>query len=68
MDTELNVYGTMKLKVTSLISHSLSAPLLIVDMSIVLFNIVANMYSMALVIGEKASLIIADELGWTPEP
>ncbi|EIN08874.1 alcohol oxidase [Punctularia strigosozonata HHB-11173 SS5] len=49
VDADLNVYGTTCLKVA--------------DMSIAPGNVGANTYSTALVIGEKAALIIADYLG-----
>ncbi|KAJ3549123.1 hypothetical protein NM688_g5215 [Phlebia brevispora] len=49
VDSKLNVYGTKSLKV--------------VDMSICPSNVGANTYSTALVVGEKAAVIIADELG-----
>ncbi|EIN11097.1 alcohol oxidase-like protein [Punctularia strigosozonata HHB-11173 SS5] len=49
VDAELNVYGTECLKVA--------------DMSIAPGNVGANTYSTALVIGEKAALIIAEYLG-----
>ncbi|KDQ62486.1 alcohol oxidase [Jaapia argillacea MUCL 33604] len=49
VDSKLNVYGVQNLKVA--------------DMSICPANVSANTYSTALVIGEKAALIIAEELG-----
>lgn len=49
VDSRLNVYGVDNLKV--------------VDMSIAPSNVGANTYNTALVIGEKAALIIGDELG-----
>ncbi|KAK0500276.1 GMC oxidoreductase-domain-containing protein [Armillaria luteobubalina] len=49
VDSRLNVYGVNSLKV--------------VDMSIAPSNVGANTYNTALVIGEKAALIIGDELG-----
>ncbi|KIK54123.1 hypothetical protein GYMLUDRAFT_232266 [Collybiopsis luxurians FD-317 M1] len=49
VDPRLNVYGVMNLKVA--------------DMSIVPLNVGANTYSTALIIGEKAFLIIAEDLG-----
>jgi alcohol oxidase len=49
VDPRLNVYGVQGLKVA--------------DMSIAPSNVAANTYSTALVIGEKAAMIIAEELG-----
>ncbi|KAG2344662.1 alcohol oxidase-like protein [Suillus weaverae] len=49
IDTRLNVYGVTNLKVA--------------DMSIAPKNVGTNTYSTALLIGEKAAMIIADELG-----
>ncbi|KAH9920880.1 alcohol oxidase-like protein [Epithele typhae] len=49
VDSRLNVYGTEGLKV--------------VDMSICPSNVAANTYSTAIVIGEKAAAMIAEELG-----
>ncbi|THG95460.1 hypothetical protein EW026_g6199 [Hermanssonia centrifuga] len=49
VDSKLNVYGLKGLKLT--------------DLSIAPSNVGANTYSTAMVIGEKAAVIIADELG-----
>ena len=49
VDPRLNVYGVQGLKVA--------------DLSICPSNVAANTYSTALVIGEKAAVIIAEELG-----
>ena len=49
VDPRLNVYGVQGLKVA--------------DMSIAPSNVAANTYSTALVIGEKAAVMIAEELG-----
>jgi alcohol oxidase len=49
VDSRLNVYGVNGPKVA--------------DLSIGPGNVSANMYSTALVIGEKAAVIIAEELG-----
>jgi len=49
VDPRLNVYGVQGLKIA--------------DMSICPSNVAANTYSTALVIGEKAAVIIAEELG-----
>jgi alcohol oxidase len=51
VDPHLNVYGVKGLKVA--------------DLSIGPSNVAANTYSTALVIGEKAAVIIAEELGIT---
>ncbi|KAJ7039912.1 GMC oxidoreductase-domain-containing protein [Mycena alexandri] len=49
VDSKLNVYGVKKLKV--------------VDLSIAPSNVNSNTYSAAIAIGEKAAVIIAEELG-----
>ena len=49
VDPRLNVYGVQGLKVA--------------DMSIAPSNVAANTYSTALVIGEKAAVMVAEELG-----
>ncbi|KAF8910561.1 GMC oxidoreductase-domain-containing protein [Gymnopilus junonius] len=49
VDSKLNVYGTQNLKVA--------------DCSITPGNVAANTYSTAIAIGEKAAVIIAEELG-----
>lgn len=49
VDSRLNVYGIQNLKVA--------------DISIAPSNVGANTYSTALAIGEKAAVIIAEELG-----
>ena len=49
LDPRLNVYGVQGLKVA--------------DLSICPSNVGANTYSTALVIGEKAAVIVAEELG-----
>jgi len=49
LDPRLNVYGVQGLKVA--------------DLSICPSNVGANTYSTALVIGEKAAVIIGEELG-----
>ncbi|KAL0567374.1 hypothetical protein V5O48_014622 [Marasmius crinis-equi] len=51
VDSSLNVYDVQNLKVA--------------DMSIAPFNVGANTYNTALIIGEKAAVIIARELGIT---
>jgi alcohol oxidase len=54
VDARLNVYGVTNLKVA--------------DLSIVPKNVGTNTYSTALLIGEKAAMIIADELGIECKP
>ncbi|KAJ7466280.1 GMC oxidoreductase-domain-containing protein, partial [Mycena galericulata] len=49
VDSRLNVYGVTGLKVA--------------DMSVAPLNVGANTYNTALIIGEKAALVIAEELG-----
>ncbi len=49
VDARLNVYGVRGLKVA--------------DLSVAPGNVSANTYGTALVIGEKAAVIIAEELG-----
>ncbi|PPQ69188.1 hypothetical protein CVT25_006966 [Psilocybe cyanescens] len=49
VDSRLNVYGTQSLKIA--------------DCSITPGNVAANTYSTAIAIGEKAAIIIAEELG-----
>jgi alcohol oxidase len=51
VDPQLNVYGVKNLKVA--------------DMSIVPLNVGANTYNTAIIIGEKAAMIIVEELGIT---
>jgi alcohol oxidase len=48
VDSRLNVYGVKRLKLA--------------DLSVAPGNVAANTYSTALVIGEKAAVIIAEEL------
>ncbi|KAJ7745758.1 GMC oxidoreductase-domain-containing protein [Mycena metata] len=57
VDERLNVYGVQGLKV------AVSLTITSVDISIPPSNVAANTYSTALVIGEKAAVIIAQELG-----
>ena len=49
VDPRLNVYGVQRLKVA--------------DLSVAPSNVGANTYSTALLIGEKAAVMIAEELG-----
>jgi alcohol oxidase len=49
VDLRLNVYGAKNLKVA--------------DMSIAPLNVGASTYNTAIIIGEKAAIIIAEELG-----
>jgi len=58
VDKYLNVYGTENLK----IAGESSMFNLIVDLSICPGNVGSNTYSTALVVGEKAAVIIAEEL------
>ena len=60
VDQYLNVYGTQNLKVAG--ENDIWFPL-IVDLSICPGNVGANTYSTALVVGEKAAMIFAEELG-----
>jgi alcohol oxidase len=59
VDGRLNVYGTQNLKLAGLAVGS-GADL---DLSICPGNVSANTYSTALLVGEKAAMIIAEELG-----
>lgn len=52
VDGRLNVYGTSNLKVA--------------DLSILPGNVGSNTYSTALVVGEKAAVLIAEDLGLSP--
>ena len=66
MDARLNVYGVTNLKVAGLSGqprcvHIYNAAL--VDMSIAPGNVGGNTNSTAIVIGEKAALLIAEDLG-----
>ncbi|KAI3601352.1 alcohol oxidase-like protein [Moniliophthora roreri] len=49
VDPRLNVYGVEGLKIA--------------DLSIAPLNVAANTYNTALIIGEKAALVIAEDLG-----
>ena len=60
VDANLNVYGTQNLKVAG---NAFRNTLLIEDMSICPSNLGGNTYSTALVIGEKAAVIVGKELG-----
>lgn len=60
VDKDLNVYGTSSLKIAG---SSVNGIMLILDMSITPTIVAANTASTALVIGEKAVVIIARELG-----
>jgi alcohol oxidase len=59
VDRDLNVYGTTGLKVAGLFFAGETD----LDLSIAPSNVGANTASTALVIGEKAAMIIAKELG-----
>jgi alcohol oxidase len=67
VDARLNVYGTQNLKVAGMFftyflvdDIKLTQP---VDCSITPANVGANTYNTALAIGEKAAVIIAEDLG-----
>ena len=60
VDNHLNVYGTSNLKIAG---APAKGSMLIVDMSITPTIVGANTASTALVIGEKAAVIIGAELG-----
>src|SRR5271155_798650 len=60
VDKDLNVYGTSSLKIAG---SSVTGIMLILDMSITPTIVAANTASTALVIGEKAVVIIAREFG-----
>ena len=60
VDEKLNVYGTKHLKIAGIVF--LIAILISVDLSICPSQVGANTYSTALLIGEKAVSIIAEEL------
>src|SRR5882757_7617541 len=67
VDARLNVYGTQNLKVAGMSPSSLSfddmQPMDPSDCSIPPANVGANTYNTALAIGEKAAVIIAQDLG-----
>jgi len=60
VDRYLNVYGTQNLKIAG--EPDNWSYMLTIDLSICPGNVGANTYSSALLIGEKAAMIIADEL------
>jgi len=60
VDKDLNVYGTSNLKIAGCAVNGI---ILIIDMSITPTIVGANTASTALVIGEKAAMIIGHELG-----
>lgn len=68
VDPRLNVYGTQNLKVAgkytiSLVKKTKLNSLRLLDCSISPANVGANTYNTALAIGEKAAVIIAEDLG-----
>ena len=65
VDKNLNVYDTRRLKIAG--AHLPKFGLTSSDLSICPSNVGANTYSTALMIGEKAATIIADELGIDPK-
>jgi len=60
VDKNLNVYGTQNLKIAGIFQSVFG--LLMLDLSICPGNVGSNTYSTALMVGEKASTIIAMEL------
>ena len=60
VDKNLNVYGVENLKIAGGYIYQM---LLIEDLSICPGNVGANTYSTALLIGEKAAMILIEELG-----
>jgi alcohol oxidase len=66
VDTRLNVYGTQNLKVAGKLNNIAQSKLILIlipDLSIIPGNVGSNTNSTALVIGEKAAVIIAEDLG-----
>lgn len=68
MDARLNVYGVQGLKVAGMVIRRLRSILklnsnFMIDCSIAPGNVGANMYNTAIAIGEKAAVIIAQDLG-----
>ena len=61
VDKDLNVYGTKNLKVAG---GSQLLAWLMLDLSICPLMVGANTYSTALMVGEKAAVITAKELGY----
>ena len=67
VDERLNVYGTQNLKIAGkypiiFVIHILN-PFFFSDCSIAPSNVGANTYNTAIAIGEKAAVIIAEDLG-----
>lgn len=67
VDPRLNVYGVQNLKVAGMLSSSTFFSVINIrpDCSIAPANVGANTYNTALAIGEKAAVIIAEDLGIT---
>lgn len=68
VDPRLNVYGTVGLKIAGTLlsprSHSETVLNGIrIDLSIMPSNVGSNTYSTALLVGEKAAMIIGEDLG-----
>jgi len=66
VDERLNVYGVENLKVAGIcfrLSSELQNINVSIDMSIIPENVGANTYNTAIAIGEKAAVIIAQDLG-----
>jgi alcohol oxidase len=65
VDSRLNVYGTQNLKGAGKLYIFVGRMelMLLIDCSIAPANVGANTYNTALAIGEKAAVIIAEDLG-----
>jgi len=66
LDPRLNVYGVQGLKVAGMAESILSRREVrhtLLDCSIMPSNVGANTYNTAIAIGEKAAVIIAEDLG-----
>lgn len=67
VDNKLNVYGTTGLKLAGtsrpLTSQDCEADSVFADLSICPENVGSNTYSVALTVGEKAAMLIGEQLG-----
>jgi alcohol oxidase len=65
VDERLNVYGVQNLKIAGKLScfRTIMCDLFYSDCSIAPENVGANTYNTAIAIGEKAAVIIAEDLG-----